>query len=139
MRPLVMTLCFLLSNVALASELSTTQVVEKTVKTEKAERHSCDDIHGELLDLQLELRRVVESNLSTFEDLVNVMDQWHGVLSGYEGRSVQFSYGYFRPIRESADTTAENCRFFANEFEDLMDRIRDLRDLAASCERLASN
>jgi hypothetical protein len=102
---------------ASAADLKT---VESKVKVESSivatDALACDRIIDALHSYRSNVRSLHVSAVTTTSDTANAMSSWHRTLSPYEGYAVNFPYGYFRPIADSARNTDSNARYFDEQF-----------------------
>ena len=79
------------------------------------------------------MREATDATYRFGNNIANLMNNWYRQLRPYEGRTVQISYGFFRPISDSAYTVADDTNFLADCFAGLDRRYEAIQSMLAEC------
>lgn len=132
MKLIVMGFIFTFS--AFALDLRVTEAgITSTLKN--FESVECDNVLRRLDDYRRYKDQLDNEIIRIGNDVSSVMNSWYYQLSQYEGRATQFPYGYFRNIRDSAYTSAENTRTFARGMDEENRALDDIMRVLPSCLR----
>ena len=134
MRVLGLVLGVFVALPAFGGELMTVEpAVEYINKDAVQTAFTCDELGYEITRLERDLSQTLNNNIQFLDDIAYTMNDWHRTLRQYEGRSVEFRYGYFQPISNAAGIVRRDCGMFARQFQDSLDRLRQLELMANDC------